>query len=73
MTPDRLRQQIAYLIGQGWNPAIEHTEPERSFSSFWYLWKLPFFGEKSDRTHPFGTRGLPPGEPRPSRAPVGLR
>ncbi len=45
MTPDRLRQQIAYLIGQGWNPAIEHTEPERSFSSFWYLWKLPFFGE----------------------------
>jgi ribulose-bisphosphate carboxylase small chain len=47
MTPDRLRQQIAYLIGQGWNPAIEHTEPEKLFSSFWYLWKLPFFGERS--------------------------
>jgi len=47
MTPERLRKQIAYLIGQGWNPAIEHTEPEKSFSSFWYLWKLPFFGEKS--------------------------
>ena len=47
MTPDRLRQQITYLIAQGWNPAIEHTEPERAFSSFWYLWKLPFFGEKS--------------------------
>jgi ribulose-bisphosphate carboxylase small chain len=42
MTPDRMRQQIAYLISQGWNPAIE-----RSFSSFWYLWKLPFFGERS--------------------------
>jgi ribulose-bisphosphate carboxylase small chain len=47
MTPERMRQQIAYLINQGWNPAIEHTEPERSFSSFWYLWKLPFFGERS--------------------------
>lgn len=47
MTPERMRKQIAYLIAQGWNPAIEHTEPEKSFSSFWYLWKLPFFGEKS--------------------------
>jgi len=47
MTPQRIRAQVAYLIGQGWNPAIEHTEPEKTFSSFWYLWKLPFFGEKS--------------------------
>ena len=47
MTPDRMRKQIAYLISRGWSPAVEHTEPEKSFSSFWYLWKLPFFGEKS--------------------------
>jgi ribulose-bisphosphate carboxylase small chain len=47
MTPERLRRQVAYLISQNWNPAIEHTEPEKSMSSFWYLWKLPFFGEKS--------------------------
>ncbi len=47
MTPERLRQQIAYLIGNGWNPAIEHTEPEKALSNFWYLWELPFFGEKS--------------------------
>ncbi len=47
MTPERLRKQVTYLIAQGWNPAIEHTEPEKSFSSFWYLWKLPMFGEKS--------------------------
>ena len=47
MTPDRLRKQIAYLINMGWNPAVEYTEPEKSFSSFWYLWKLPFFGETS--------------------------
>ena len=47
MTPERLRKQIQYLISQGWNAAIEHTEPEKSFSNFWYLWKLPLFGEKS--------------------------
>ena len=47
MTPERLRQQIAYIIEQGWSPAIEHTEPEKSFSNFWYLWELPLFGERS--------------------------
>jgi ribulose-bisphosphate carboxylase small chain len=47
MTPERLRKQVAYLIAQGWSAAIEYTEPEKAFSSFWYLWKLPFFGEKS--------------------------
>jgi ribulose-bisphosphate carboxylase small chain len=47
MTPERLRKQITYLIAQGWNPAIEYTEPEKAFSNFWYLWKLPMFGEKS--------------------------
>ena len=47
MTPDRLRKQIAYIIAQGWTPAIEHTEPEKSFSNFWYLWKLPLFGVRA--------------------------
>ena len=47
LTPEKMRKQIAYMIAQGWNPAIEHTEPEKSFSNFWYLWKLPFFGETS--------------------------
>lgn len=47
MTPERMRAQITYLLQQGWNPAVEHTEPEKAGSNFWYLWKLPFFGEKS--------------------------
>ncbi len=47
MTPDRMRRQIAYLIAMNWNPAIEHSEPEKAGSNFWYLWKLPFFGERS--------------------------
>ena len=47
LTPEKIRKHIAYLIAQGWNPAIEHTEPEKASSNFWYIWKLPFFGEKS--------------------------
>ncbi len=47
LTPDKIRKQIQYLINQGWNPSVEHTEPEKSFSHYWYMWKLPFFGEKS--------------------------
>ena len=47
LTPERIRKQIQYLVNQGWNPSIEHTEPERAFSNYWYMWKLPFFGETS--------------------------
>jgi len=47
MTSDQVRRQIAYLISQGWNPGIEHTEPENAFQNYWYMWKLPFFGEQS--------------------------
>lgn len=47
MTPERIAKQVAYMIARGWNPAIEYTEPEKSFSNFWYLWKLPLFGTKS--------------------------
>lgn len=47
LTPDKIRKQIQYLVNQGWNPSVEHTEPEKSFSHYWYMWKLPFFGERS--------------------------
>jgi len=45
MTADQLRRQIEYIIAKGWNPAIEHTEPEFASSNYWYMWKLPMFGE----------------------------
>jgi ribulose-bisphosphate carboxylase small chain len=32
-------------VSKGWNPAIEHTEPENASSNYWYMWKLPMFGE----------------------------
>ena len=45
LTAEELRKQIQYIVDQGWNPAIEHTEPENSRSNYWYMWKLPLFGE----------------------------
>jgi ribulose-bisphosphate carboxylase small chain len=47
LSPEEVRGQIQYIIDQGWNPAVEHVEPERAFSHFWYMWKLPLFGEEN--------------------------
>lgn len=46
MDAERIRKQVQYLLDKGWNPAIEHSEPGQADSDFWYLWKLPLFGEK---------------------------
>ncbi len=40
-----IRKQVEYIVSKGWNPAIEHTEPENAFDHYWYMWKLPLFGE----------------------------
>lgn len=45
MTEEQIKKQVAYIVKKGWNPAIEHTEPENAFSNYWYMWKLPMFGE----------------------------
>lgn len=45
MDPAQIRKQVEYIVSRGWNPAIEHTEPENAFDHFWYMWKLPMFGE----------------------------
>ncbi|MBI3370674.1 MAG: ribulose bisphosphate carboxylase small subunit [Betaproteobacteria bacterium] len=45
MTPKQVRKQVQYIVARGWNPAIEHTEPEHMAGSYWYMWKLPLFGE----------------------------
>ena len=46
MTPAQLHEQVEYIIERGWTPAIEHVEPARSADNYWYMWKLPMFGEK---------------------------
>ncbi|MCB1418306.1 MAG: ribulose bisphosphate carboxylase small subunit [Notoacmeibacter sp.] len=45
LTPDELRKQVEYIVAKGWNPGIEHTEPENAMANYWYMWKLPMFGE----------------------------
>ncbi len=42
---DQTREQIQYIVDKGWNPSVEHTEPEHAAGSYWYMWKLPMFGE----------------------------
>lgn len=45
MDNDAIRKQVEYIVSKGWNPAIEHSEPENAFDHYWYMWKLPMFGE----------------------------
>ena len=45
MDTAEIKKQVEYLVKKGWNPAIEHTEPENAFDHYWYMWKLPMFGE----------------------------
>ncbi len=43
---DEVYKQIAYVLAQGWTPAIEHEHPSKAFNHYWTMWKLPFFGEQ---------------------------
>jgi len=43
MDAKRIRRQVEYILKQGWDPAIEHVEPDRVSDHYWYLWKLPMF------------------------------
>ena len=45
MTDAEIRKQVEYIVQKGWNPAIEHTEPVAASGYYWYMWKLPMFGE----------------------------
>lgn len=45
MSMDQIRKEVEFMVSKGWNPAIEHTEPENAVSHYWYMWKLPMFGE----------------------------
>jgi ribulose-bisphosphate carboxylase small chain len=46
LSQNEVYEQIAYVIAQGWTPAIEHEHPSRSTDTYWTMWKLPFFGER---------------------------
>ncbi len=41
-----VEHQLAYLVDRELTPMIEHVEPRRATSRYWYMWKLPLFGER---------------------------
>nr|WP_317622867.1 ribulose bisphosphate carboxylase small subunit [Thiohalophilus sp.] len=45
LTPEEIQEQVAYILANGWSPAIEHEAPSRATDHYWTMWKLPFFGE----------------------------
>lgn len=45
-----LRRQVQHMVQSDWNCAIEHVEPSRAGDYYWYLWKLPMFGERDPDT-----------------------
>jgi ribulose-bisphosphate carboxylase small chain len=47
LSAERIHTQVDYILKRGWSPAIEHTEPQSAGGSYWYMWKLPLFGETS--------------------------
>ncbi len=47
LSQEEVYEQIAYLIAQGWTPAVEHEHPSKSADHYWTMWKLPFFGEQN--------------------------
>ena len=40
-----IQAQVAYILANGWAPAIEHEHPSNEMDVYWTMWKLPFFGE----------------------------
>jgi len=47
MSAPAIRQQVQYMVNRGWNCAVEHVEPDLAGSDYWYMWKLPLFGEQN--------------------------
>jgi ribulose-bisphosphate carboxylase small chain len=46
MDAAQVRKEVKYMIDKGWNCSVEHVEPARAGDSYWYMWKLPLFGER---------------------------
>lgn len=41
---EEIVRQVAYALDRGWACSVEHVEPARAATTYWYLWKLPLFG-----------------------------
>lgn len=41
LTDEQIEKQIAYILRNGWIPAIEYTDRPGPTNHYWTLWKLP--------------------------------
>jgi ribulose-bisphosphate carboxylase small chain len=41
-----VEKQVEYLVRRALTPMVEHVEPQRATARYWYMWKLPLFGER---------------------------
>ncbi len=46
MTADEIKLQMDRALEMDWDCVVEHVEPARASKSYWYMWKLPMFGER---------------------------
>lgn len=46
MTDEQLQKQLDYLVAQDLDCVVEHVEPARASETYWYMWKLPYFGNR---------------------------
>lgn len=47
MSREDVARQVEHALARDWTCAVEHVEPARAGDTYWYLWKLPFFGAAS--------------------------
>jgi ribulose-bisphosphate carboxylase small chain len=73
MSAEQVRKQVEYIVSKGWNPAVEHCEPEHAFDHYWYMWKLPMFGETDVDRILAEAEACHKAHPQKSRAPDRLR
>ena len=45
MRDKQMREQVQYIVNQGYNAGIENSEVEDAMQKYWYMWKLTMFGE----------------------------
>ena len=46
MDETQVRRQLQRVADKGWDVMVEHVEPENAGDGYWYMWKLPLFGER---------------------------
>ncbi len=47
LSREEIRQEIQYILDQGWIPGVEYTPRIDPAESYWHWWKLPLFNART--------------------------